>query len=169
MDQSKVLDFYLGVLADWKPEKIYELSDLELEYNHDFIQWLFPLKELSRFNHDAPFLSDKDIWYFQNSSLLRSAMLISFEKMLGFYGLFLEGNVIKQFKHDVELQETWINYGNHNYLRITRILKCLTLCGLKNYALIFYDALIKLHEKFPQDIEEFSVDFWTKAVGKEGF
>jgi len=48
-------------------EKDYEW----LEKTHDYIQWLFPLPEGSRFNIDAPILNDRDILLFKKNSDLQ--------------------------------------------------------------------------------------------------
>ena len=40
-----------------------------------------------------------------------------------------------------EMQRTWLNPGNHNFLRITRILGSLAICNCKEYAGMFWDAL----------------------------
>ena len=61
----------------------------ELEFNHDYIQWLFPLPEPSGANASAPLLSKDDIAAFASDESLRKALLQSFELMLQFYGLDL--------------------------------------------------------------------------------
>jgi hypothetical protein len=53
---------------------------------HDYIQWLFPLDEPSRFNADAPLLTPADRLAFRHETLaanLRRAL----DRMLAFYGL----------------------------------------------------------------------------------
>ena len=58
-----------------------------MEYHHDFIQWLFPLREPSQFNPDAPVLSDEDIRIFREDASLRENLARSFERFLSFLGL----------------------------------------------------------------------------------
>lgn len=42
-------------------EDIWLWDYQKLEYTHDYIQWLFPLQQKSRFNPDAPLLNDQAI------------------------------------------------------------------------------------------------------------
>ena len=56
----------------------------------------------------------------------------------------------------------WITPGNHNYLRITRILKCLKLLGLDAEAAAFFEYLAGLRPRVPAR----SFDFWRDAWGR---
>jgi hypothetical protein len=53
---SRLLAFYRGQAPDdagrWLKD-IWEWDDEQLETTHDFIQWLFPLPEPSRFNRSV--------------------------------------------------------------------------------------------------------------------
>ena len=40
---------------------MWDMSDEEIEYTHDFIQWLFPTDTPSRYNSEAPVLNQEDI------------------------------------------------------------------------------------------------------------
>jgi hypothetical protein len=52
-------------------EDIWLWDYQKLEYTHDYIQWLFPLKEKSRFNRNAPILNDEVIQAFRTDEQLR--------------------------------------------------------------------------------------------------
>jgi hypothetical protein len=72
--------------------------------------------------------------------------------MLKFYGLQCNevGNTDIEITKSDEYQErkqNWINAGNHNYLRITRILTSLRLLGLENYAQAFFKCLNQFTQK----------------------
>src|SRR5262245_5587601 len=61
---SRLLDFYRGEGTDAEGRRLDDIlawRDGRLEAVHDFIQWLFPLPEPSRFNPDAPLLTPHDI------------------------------------------------------------------------------------------------------------
>jgi hypothetical protein len=50
---ASILTFYQGQSPDSSGrmiETIWSWDYQKLEYTHDYIQWLFPLKEKSRFN-----------------------------------------------------------------------------------------------------------------------
>ena len=59
-----LIEFYRGIAPDSEGRTLADLwafSDDEMEEVHDFIQWMFPLREPSRFNPDAPLLTDEDV------------------------------------------------------------------------------------------------------------
>ena len=65
---SDLIAFYRGLAPDSEGRTLADLwafSDREMEDIHDFIQWMFPLREPSRFNPDAPLLTAADIAAFQ--------------------------------------------------------------------------------------------------------
>ncbi len=72
---SRLTDFYAGRGTDTEGRRLADLlawDDDDLEQVHDFIQWLFPLPEPSRFNADAPLLTPDDIAAFHADAALRA-------------------------------------------------------------------------------------------------
>ena len=96
---SQLTAFYRGTGTDVEGRTLAEIwaySDAELEGVHDFIQWLFPLRERSGFNPDAPLLTDADIAEFRADPTLRANLLRSFEVFLAFLGLRFEGGKVAE-------------------------------------------------------------------------
>lgn len=121
---SALLEFYRGAGRDARGRTLAEImawDDARLEAVHDYIQWLFPLPEASAFNPDAPRLTQADIAAFHADPALREALAGSHAWMLRFYRLPPPG---------APFAPPWLTPGNHNYLRISRILRCLHLLGL---------------------------------------
>lgn len=58
----------------------------------------------------------------------------------------------------------WVRRRNHNYLRITRILKCLVTLGLDQEASEFYGCLEKVYEENSDTIGSETFAFWTETV-----
>jgi hypothetical protein len=61
---SRLVEFYFGRATDSEGRllhEIWEWGDDDFEEVHDFVQWLFPLPEPSRFNPDAPLLTEEDV------------------------------------------------------------------------------------------------------------
>jgi hypothetical protein len=62
----------------------------------------------------------------------------------------------------------WISPGNHNHLRITRILKSLLILGLEEEARAFCECLKDIYRaesaKSSPGISEVTVSFWQRAV-----
>src|SRR3954471_6740623 len=86
---TPLVDFYAGTGTDSRGRtlaEIHQWSFAQLEYVHDYIQWLFPLRERSAFRPDAPTLTDEEIDTFQSRPDLRDGLLTSLDVMLRFYG-----------------------------------------------------------------------------------
>jgi hypothetical protein len=58
--------------------------------------------------------------------------------------------------------------SNHNHLRITRILKSLSILGLEAEARAFYECLVAIYEDEAKRLEpritEETMGFWQQAV-----
>jgi hypothetical protein len=119
-----------------------------LESVHDFIQWMFPLREHSLFNPDAPVLDDNAIGQFRSSPELKANLHLSFTRMLKFYGLEIRSGPDARVVRGPDFQERaaeWLLPGDHNHLRITRILKSLSLLGLEQDARSFFELLSEIY------------------------
>jgi hypothetical protein len=131
---------------------IQQWSDQRLESVHDFIQWMFPLMEPSPVNPGAPVLDEGTIAEIRSRPELQEAVRGSFRRMRRFY----EGS-----RH-------WISPGNHNHLRITRILKCLRLLGLDAEASEFFAYLKGIYDEEQRKprpgITARSFEFWRDAA-----
>ncbi|HUP38984.1 MAG TPA: opioid growth factor receptor-related protein [Vicinamibacterales bacterium] len=140
----------------------------DLERHHDYIQWLFPLREPSGANASAPLLSADDTAAFESDESLRKALLQSFRLMVRFYGLDLwEGRPeikIVRGKHFSERRHVWLTRGNHNFLRISRILRSLTLLGLGSYALAFLKCLEAIYADEASTIGDTTIEYWRRSV-----
>ncbi len=165
---SKLLDFYRGQDTDTEGrslDELWEWNDDELEEVHDFIQWMFPLPEPSRFNPDAPLLTADDMAAFRSDVLLQSRLRKSFERILRFLGFSRaeDGSVVEGPTFADRVPEVWA-YPNHNWLRITRILRSLCRLGLNSEAQSLFTRLEGLYSqrKFPITADTFQ--YWTEAV-----
>uniref|UniRef100_A0AAY4D5Z0 Opioid growth factor receptor (OGFr) conserved domain-containing protein n=1 Tax=Denticeps clupeoides TaxID=299321 RepID=A0AAY4D5Z0_9TELE len=122
------------ILTKWRGD--YD----QLEHNHTYIQWLFPLREQG-LNFFAQELTQDEIKEFQSTREAKRRFLMAYTIMLDFFGIKLvdkSGNVARaanwqdRFRH--------LNESQHNYLRITRILKSLGELGFE----AFKPALVRL-------------------------
>jgi hypothetical protein len=167
---SKLIDFYRGDGTDSRGRKLaslWEYSDSQMEGIHDFIQWMFPLREPSRFNPDAPLLTDADVAAFHADPRLRSNLLRSFETFLAFLGLsYADGQVTKA--SDFEPKRGVFEHPNHNWLRITRVLASTRILGLETPSRAFLAFLEGLHDsgavKFPAE----TFHYWENAARGSG-
>jgi Opioid growth factor receptor (OGFr) conserved region len=168
---TQLLDFYMGNTSDSQERKIEEIWSWgysRLEQIHDYIQWLFPLREFSNFNPDAPMLTAKEVEIFKSNKQLQDRVLNSLDLMLNFYGYSRLGNennvqIVAGGNFDIRIRN-WITPNNHNFLRITRILKSLSILGILGCAEKFLAALESLSLKEKSIISETSFHYWQSAL-----
>ena len=139
----------------------------ELEEVHDYIQWLFPLDKPSSANQYAPILTSTDIHVFAQGADLRERLVQSLRTMLNFYGLTLEGTLESP---TVLLGPTfpsraaeWLRPYNHNFLRLTRILRSLWLLGCRDHARALLGCLESIYIDNVHIIGEKTIHFWRRA------
>ena len=147
---SKIINFLRGGEFDCKMRHIMELQhmpDWKIERTHDVIQWLFPTDIPSEHNSDAPVLTPEDIEIIKNDSIIKAAIQKSLERMIYFY----------------ERNDYWITQRNHNYLRITRILRCLWLAGLTHDYVSLQKCLDDIFVDYPDIIGEETYLYWKNA------
>lgn len=145
---SAIVNFYSGTGRDGSGRTLDEIlrwPDHQLEAVHDYIQWLFPLPEPSGANPWAPVLTPQDIAAFHASEPMRTRLHEAFTRMLRFYGL-VEENAIERRPAFAVHARNWLTPGNHNHLRITRILRCLRVLGLEAEAQAFWEFLRCLYD-----------------------
>ncbi|MGC4053173.1 MAG: opioid growth factor receptor-related protein [Paludibaculum sp.] len=127
------------------------------------------LRERSQFNWGAPVLDEAAIGAFLRvEEGLRAELFESLRRMLVFYGLEWHEGMVRRTGRYAERAREWVTPGNHNHLRITRILKCLSLLGLGAEARAFFDCLAALYEeergKSRPGISAVTFRFWSEAV-----
>lgn len=169
---AMIVPFYLGERPDSEGRKIQEIWvwDFEkLECAHDYVQWLFPLTEQSHFNPNAPVVDQEVIRAFREVPRLQQHLSQSFSVMLNFYGLAITSDqrvqvTIRKSAHYPHRKKEWVNMFDHNYLRITRILKCLIAFGLEEEARAFYKCLSQVYREDSDQIGGETFQYWTNAV-----
>jgi hypothetical protein len=164
---SHLIEFYAGTRPDDRGRFLRDIQnwpDDRLEAVHDYIQWLFPLREPSAFNPGAPLLDDAAISAFRARPELQDNLRASFLRLLRFYGLELvEGRVAAAANFPARAAN-WLTPSNHNHLRITRILLALRLMGMEAEAQAFYAFLCGLYERERNAITATSFRYWTAAA-----
>ena len=158
----KLVQFYRGEIPNNEGiffKDILEFSNYQLEAEHSFIQWVFPLKEQSAFNPDAPLLTDEEITLFRNVFYLNLKLVAATRRMMYFYGMQISSEKNVSFVN--EDLPSWLRDFNHNFLRMTRILKSLRYLGEERLSQNIFECL-KEHQSFWQE----SYDFWYDAVFK---
>ncbi len=146
--------------------QILSWDDANLEAVHTYIQWLFPLAERSDYNPTDPVLDQATIDTFRNDPLLRGQVLRSLRRMLAFYGLQMDEatRVITRAPNFNARSAVWLTPENHNFLRITRIIKSLGILGLGSYELTFQLAMLDIaNNEGARIVGQDTVRFWSLA------
>ena len=123
------------------------MSDQDIENQHDFIQWLFPLNALSGANRRAPMLSAEDVAEIQASGLAQIALAAATDRMAHFY-----------LRHG-----HWLVDHDHNHLRITRIIKSLRLLRGPDEAEDFRRIVLRRDEEAGRPVSAGSRQYWMQA------
>ena len=128
---------------------IWNFSDEDIEHTHDFIQLLFPLNKKSESVFHGYYLNtESSIINIKSNDLAKSNIVKSSKWFLS----FLERNSHWRRRHD------------HNYLRITRIIKSLRLLVSDDEADTFYQLMLNiLTEEDRLKINSETLEFWKSA------
>ena len=144
-----LLNFLRDTSPDFKGRKlsdIWNYNDDEIEYNHDFIQLIFPL--------DKP-----------SQAVFNNVYLKSFEEILLIQkDKIIQNNILKSknwFLEFLKRNNQWKNYSDHNQLRITRVIECLRLLISDKEADSFYEHIKSMIGK--ERINETTLHFWSQA------
>ncbi len=145
-------NFLTNIEPDYKNRflnDIWNFTDEDIEHTHDFIQSLFPLNEQSESVFHGYYLNTKSsIINIKSNDLAKSNIVTSSKWFLS----FLERNTHWRRRHD------------HNYLRITRIIKSLRLLVSDEEANKFYESFIELiDESLRSKINLTTLSYWENA------
>ena len=147
---SAITAFLEGEGADGRGRTIFDvlaLDDAALERTHDFVQWLFPLREPSGAVPDAPVLDDADIDALQQSIAAQCALAAATDRMDAFYAA----------THD------WLMPNDHNHRRITRIIRSLRLLRGDEAADAFKAAILARVAETRAPVSARSRGYWATA------
>lgn len=165
---SQLTDFYTDEGTDSEGRtlaEIWEFTDEQLDAAHDYIQWLFPLAEESAFNPDAPLVTEEDRELFRANPRLWQSLRVSLAVFLRFMGLGItppgQPAVVVRDKRFGDREGLW-KYPNHNWLRVTRVLKSLRLLGLEEEAQAFWKAIQELRAEGYGSENSFL--YWQEAM-----
>ena len=170
--RSTAIAFLSGVGKDHAKRTVDQIAGWthgELEGTHDYIQWVFPTMARGQFNPHAPELTEADIVEGAGDDRVVRNLRRMAVVMAKFYGLertcFADG---PQYDLIENRHPWWMRAGNHNFLRITRILSSLRLFGLTEEAEALLGVLEVLARKFPGPVSPETLEFWRDACRPGG-
>ena len=146
-------------------------------------QWLFPSPERSRFNSGSYPLTPAEGDAIAADAAASRRLLTSYKLILDFYGFEMVDEETGELRRKADPNfpgppsalghaarfRNLNTVGNHNFMRISRILHCLKACGLGRYTRPFLRILY--HEAFVEGTlsaccESFA-RFWMRLVGED--
>ena len=175
---DRVAAFYSGGADDRgrRLETIWKWPDSELERVHDFIQWVFPTGQPSGVNPSAPLVTRETRERFREELVLQDNLRRSLDRLLAFYGLRRRAwEPAARVEIDPERFERraagWLEPGNHNHLRLTRIMQSLACLGLAAEARALQRCLLEDIAPGPGRgrITSDTLRFWSSAVEAAGY
>ena len=169
-DADKLVRFFAGDEDDDGRtfDEILGWDDARLEMVHDYIQWIFPLPERSGANPWAPVLDATTIAEIRGNVQMQGRLRAAFLRMLAFYGFALEGERVAEDPRFAAAARNWLRAGNHNHLRLTRMLRSLRVLGLEHEAAALWEALRSVYERESgagrRTITAETFAFWNRAA-----
>ncbi len=163
------LSFYLHQGTDHQQRSLVDIWTMtfdELEARHDFIQWLFPIPTSSPVNPEAPRLTPDLIAKIYQTPEIQRNLLRSFDTLAAFWGFTRsEDDTIERTAHFETQSKKWCCLQDHNQLRITRVLKCLTLTGHAELAAQTCEFLLsEVNEAGLSFSQLEAIPYWMDAV-----
>lgn len=157
---ANLIDFYCNNQPNVDGELLYGIlvmSVHELEHGHRWVQWVFPSDEPSKANNNSPLLDNETIEKLKSDTT--------------FYNKFsASADMFFNFLHAGESDDgkpVWLMLRNHNYMRITRVIKSAKLFDRFDIAERFYSYGRDLYDKWPEDIGEQTLSFWLNAYSDQ--
>lgn len=146
-------------------ERLLAWDDERLEAVHDYIQWVFPTRQPSGINPYAPLVTETAVKAFADDTRLRERLRAAFERMLRFYGLRERDGRVETDPERFELRaRVWLQPGNHNHLRLTRIMESLSTLGLRAEAKALQQCLVESVAAESHRVSSSTLEFWKRAV-----
>lgn len=145
-------------------------TPFEWEANHDIIQWAFPTKTVSLYNPDAPIIPDDFNYTPQNQQTIMYLMIL-YLSTLGITGHLIGKSIEFDYHDNFDRYNDWIRPHNHNYKRLTRLIECLGLFGLKQAQkslaeFLIYDFAIKYRKEITADTVVYWLATWQNERDK---
>lgn len=167
MIDSPLIEFFVSNGMDDRGRVLLQIvshSDEWLERTHDYIQWLFPLAEKSGANPTAPLICINLVSLFSFNAVAQKNMLLGLDRMLSFYGLQRNGKTISKGENWSIRKDNWFDHPTHNDLRITRMLKSMSILGFGEYAQALLDELLRLSNEPDCGFSEDAIRYWKAAI-----
>lgn len=159
-----VYDFFLELSTDAVGRRLSDIlnfSEREIEEKHDFIQWIFPTKEASQFNYNAPVISGNFKYMFSENKIVQDNFCKSCMMFLNFIAIDCDKE--KEIITEIKEKKKYYDLPRHNLLRITRMLNSLNQIGKNECSKRIFKQLEKIYNDNPKSVPKLSFSIWKKT------
>lgn len=170
---GRLLEFWRGTGTNQSGhtfEDVMRFNDSQLEDEHDYIQWIFPLDEASRAQPSSPVLTqaDIDVLTTEPGMMLKAGFVLGLMTKFFGFDMYRNGNDFRFVRADDfdERASNWISARNHNFLRLTRMLKSMSLLNYDYYAIALQKLLLEIADdpEYKTTIGPATRKFWQEAI-----
>jgi hypothetical protein len=157
--KNAVIDFLRGVGTDFKGRThadILGCDDIKMEQCHDQIQQIFPIHERSKMTQNDPIITPEIVEEAKKYPEIKENLRKALDRMKRFY------RIMEYALEDGDVHPMWDSPNDHNFLRITRMIRCLRLFGLEKEAKEFYDEMRYIDNNI--GLSPNACEYWKKAM-----
>jgi hypothetical protein len=148
-------------------DDIMAFNDEQLEKVHDYIQWIFPSLTPSGSQPQSPILDEETISVFKQSYIFSKRFHDALIKIFHFWNIpVIKGESISTDDMNTEGFE-WLLRGNHNQLRISRVLESTRLLGYKDVTRDLFNKLVKFvgnTQPYQHQLTAKNIAYWYQAA-----
>lgn len=172
-DKDKIISFLRGIGGDHLNRTLadhWAIDDYEMEKCHDRIQWLFPLHEDSRMASSYPVVTPEIVEEAKKHPEIKENMIKSTKFYLKFLGVtgasddaivdLITGKTVIY-----PIKGNWCRLGDHNLLRITRMLRSLRFFGAEVLAGELYPHFVRIGTR--ANLGRLTLHYWERAMKDE--
>lgn len=146
-------------------EDILNFNTDEIERTHNFIQWIFPTRNASAVNPNAPLVTSEFEEMFLQDELAQKNYCRTCRLYLNYIGFDCEGCKGKLFRKE-DSPTRFYDIPHHNLLRISRAMNSMKETGHKECAVCLYKLLIQDLQNTPgAAVNEQTLRIW-KSIGE---
>lgn len=160
-DRIDLIHFFRNELPDNKGRyhrDILQLNHEQIEYYHDFIQWILPTIDESQFHPEAPTIDEHFKEQLQHDDLAKSNYCKTCQLYLNYIGFHCDKGVIQ-----CQITGRLYELPFHNQLRITRMLNSLNQVGNNQCSTNLYHAIMSEIKPDSDKINNNTLDYWAKT------
>lgn len=113
---------------------IWQFDNFQLEYTHNYMQWMFPSDIPSQNMRHSPVLTPAEREVCMADETIQQNFLKSLNIILDFLGIVQQGEYFALNENSADKYQVWLTKYNHNHLRLSRLMRSLALLGQRKSA-----------------------------------